>query len=144
MTLPAGAAGPGGAAGASDRGGHADASYLLDAAGPAAPPRDNGELVFAAPWESRAFGVALALHDAGRIDWEDFRRSLIGEIGAWEAAHPSGAGWSYYECWLRALEQVVSRKGLVGAGDLQERVDLLAARPAGHDHGHEHGHPGGA
>jgi nitrile hydratase accessory protein len=121
-------------------GGHADASYLLDSAGPAAPPRDNGELVFAAPWESRAFGVALALHDAGRIDWEDFRQSLIGEISAWEAAHPSGAGWSYYECWLRALEQVVSRKGLVGAGDLQARAAVLAARPAGHDHGHEHGH----
>jgi nitrile hydratase accessory protein len=126
--------------GAAGPGGHADAAYLLDAAGPAAPPRDNGELVFAAPWESRAFGVALALHDAGRIDWEDFRQSLIGEISAWEAAHPSGAGWSYYECWLRALEQVVSRKGLVGAGDLQARAAVLAARPAGHDHDHEHGH----
>ena len=94
--------------------------------------------MFAAPWESRAFGVALALHDAGRIDWEDFRQSLIGEIGAWETAHPSGAGWNYYECWLRALEQVVSRQGLVGAGDLRARVGLLAERPAGHDHEHEH------
>ena len=31
----------------------------LDLAGPAAPPRDNGELVFAQPWESRAFGMAV-------------------------------------------------------------------------------------
>ena len=44
--------------------GHADAAYLLDSAGPAAPPRDNGELVFTAPWQSQAFGVALALYDA--------------------------------------------------------------------------------
>jgi len=29
--------------------GRADAAYLLDSAGPAAPPRDNGELVFTAP-----------------------------------------------------------------------------------------------
>ena len=43
-------------------GGHADPGYLLDSSGPAAPPRDNGELVFAAPWESRAFGLALALN----------------------------------------------------------------------------------
>jgi nitrile hydratase accessory protein len=127
--------------------GHADASYLLDSAGPAAPPRDNGELVFAAPWESRAFGVALALHDAGYIDWEDFRQALIGEIRDWEAAHPSGEGWSYYECWLRSLERVVSGKGLVAAGDLQARRSQLAARPAGHDHdeagnGRLHGHHG--
>jgi nitrile hydratase accessory protein len=125
-------------------GGHADATYLLDSAGPAAPPRDNGELVFAAPWESRAFGVALALHDSGRMNWEDFRQSLIGEIAAWEATHPSGEGWNYYECWLRSLERVVSAKGLVGAGDLRARQAQLAARPAGHDHdeagghGHEH------
>ena len=89
-------------------GGHADPAYHLDSSGPAAPPRDNGELVFAAPWESRAFGLALALNEAGLIDWEDFRQALIREIGDWEAAHPSGAGWSYYECWLRALERTAS------------------------------------
>jgi nitrile hydratase accessory protein len=116
------------------RGGHADATYLLDSSGPAAPPRDNGELVFAAPWESQAFGVALALHDAGRMDWEEFRQALIAEIGAWEAAHPSGDGWSYYECWLRSLERMISGQGLVGAGDLRARAALLAARPGGHDH----------
>ncbi len=124
-----------------DPGGHADAAYLLDSSGPAAPPRDNGELVFAAPWESRAFGVALALHDAGRIHWEDFRQALIAEIGAWEAAHPASEGWSYYECWLRSLERVVAGQGLVGRDDLRARAALLAALPAGHDHdeaGHHH------
>lgn len=123
-------------------GGTADPGYLLDAAGPAAPPRDNGELVFAAPWESRAFGVALALAGAGRIEWEDFRQALIREIAQWEAAHPAGEGWSYYECWLRSLERVVSDNGFVTPGDLRQRAAVLAARPAGHDHGHEHGGAG--
>ena len=122
-------------------GGHADAAYLLDTAGPAAPPRDNGELVFGAPWESKAFGLALALTDAGLIDWEDFRQALIGEIGGWEAAHPSGEGWSYYDCWQRSLERVVSAKGLVGAGAVADRAAQLAALPAGHDH-QGHGHEG--
>jgi nitrile hydratase accessory protein len=125
MTQPAGPAG------------HADPAYLLDSAGPAAPPRDNGELVFTAPWQSQAFGVALALHDAGRIDWEDFRQSLIREIGDWEATHPSGDDWNYYECWLRALERLAGRQGLVTADDLSARLDLLAARPEGHDHRHD-------
>lgn len=117
--------------------GRADAAYLLDSSGPAAPPRSNGELQFAAPWESRAFGVALALHDAGRIEWEDFRQALISEIGAWEAAHPSGEGWSYYQCWLGALERVVDGQGLVGDEDLRARASALAARPEGHDHRHD-------
>jgi nitrile hydratase accessory protein len=122
-------------------GGHADPAYLLDASGPAAPPRDNGELVFGAPLEGKAFGLALALTDAGLIDWEDFRRALIGEISGWEAAHPSGERWSYYDCWLRSLERVVSAKGLVGAGAVADRAAQLAALPAGHDHpggGHSH------
>ena len=123
----------------SDRGGHGDRGYLLDSSGPAAPPRDNGELVFAAPWESRAFGIALALHDSGRIEWEDFRQTLIAEIGGWEATHPSREGWSYYECWLRSLERLVSGQGLVGGDDLRAKAAVLAARPAGHDHG-EAGH----
>ena len=130
-------------------GGHADPAYLLDTAGPAAPPRDNGELVFRAPWESKAFGLALALTDCGLIDWEDFRQALIGEIGGWEATHPSGEGWSYYDCWLRSLERVASAKGLVGAGAVADRAAQLAALPAGHDHpgaGHDHsgaGHDNG-
>src|SRR5215813_6296164 len=103
-------------------GGHADPAYLLDASGPAAPPRDNGELVFRAPWESKAFGLALALNEAGLIDWEDFRQALIREIGDWEAAHPSGEGWSYYECWLRALERTASARGLVDPRALDERA----------------------
>jgi len=129
-------------------GGHADPAYLLDASGPAAPPRDNGELVFRAPWESKAFGLALALTDAGLIDWEDFRRALIGEISGWETAHPSGEGWSYYDCWLRSLERVVSAGGLVGAGAVADRAAQLAALPPGHDHadaghpGHDHPHAG--
>jgi len=94
--------------------------------------------VFTAPWESQAFGVAVALHDAGCIDWEDFRQSLIREIGDWEAAHPSGDGWNYYECWLGSLQRLVNRRGLVTAEDLRARLDLLAARPEGHDHRHDH------
>jgi len=97
--------------------------------------------VFAAPWESRAFGLALALNEAGLIDWEEFRQALIREIGDWEAAHPSGEGWSYYGCWLRALERTASARGLVDPGALDERAALLAARPAGHDH-ERHGHDG--
>jgi nitrile hydratase accessory protein len=72
----------------------------LDVDGPAAPPRSNGELVFAAPWESRAFGLVLTLVDAGRFTHADFRARLIDRIGE-DPARP------YYESWLVALEDVL-------------------------------------
>ena len=127
-----------------DPGGHADVAYLLDSTGPAAPPRDNGELVFAAPWESQAFGVAMALHEVGAFDWEDFRQQLIAEIGDWEAAAGRDReDWSYYRCWLRALERLLTDRGLVAGEDLRARADLLAARPPEHGPpGHRHDRPG--
>lgn len=114
---------------------------LLDVEGPTAPPRSNGELTFAEPWESRAFGLALALHDAGAFEWEDFRRRLIAEIDAWERDHPAEEQWSYYRCWLQALEAVVVDAGVVRGGEVLARAESLATRPPGHDHtdpGHRH------
>ena len=122
-----------------DPGGHADTAYMLDSAGSAAPPMDNGELVFAAPWESQAFGLALALRESGQIDWEDFRQHLIAEIGAWESCHAPSDPWSYYRCWLTALERLARQRGLVGADDLTARAEALAARPPDHGPpGHRH------
>ena len=108
----------------------------LDTEGPAAPPRQNGELVFETPWESRLFGITMALHQAGRFDWEEFRRLLISEIERWEAeaAERPDARWRYYERWQAALEQLLARKGLCGPGELERRTEALAARPHGHDH----------
>ena len=112
---------------------------LLDIDGPAAPPRSNGELVFAEPWESRAFGLAMALHDGGAFEWEDFRHQLMAAVAAWERDHDEGECWSYYRCWLAALERVLVANGKVAPGEMDVRAGELNARPAGHDHSHEHG-----
>jgi nitrile hydratase accessory protein len=115
---------------------------VLEVEGPAAPPRDNGELVFAEPWESRAFGLAVTLHDAGAFTWDDFRDHLVARIADWERSHPEGECFRYYACWLRALESVVADRGLVAPDELTARATALAERPAGHDHadGEDHGH----
>lgn len=111
-------------------------SAALDTSGPAAPPRRNGELVFAAPWESRAFGMAVALADAGAFPWDAFRDRLVARITAWEAEHGADEPFRYWTCWLDALEDVLVGDGTLAAGDVAVRADRLAERPAGHDHGH--------
>jgi nitrile hydratase accessory protein len=112
----------------------------LDVDGVAAPPRSNGELVFAEPWESRAFGLVMALHEDGAFTWAEFRDELIATIGAWEEDRGADEGYGYYRCWLQALEQVLADKELVSSDVLVTRATELAGRPAGHDHGDGHGH----
>ena len=108
---------------------------LLDASGEAAPPRDNGELVFAEPWESRVFGLTVALCDRDLFTWDEFRERLIAEIAVWERAHASdGAPYRYYEQWQAALETLLVARNICPSADLDEREQALAARPAGHDH----------
>ncbi len=116
----------------------------FDVDGPAAPPRSNGELVFEEPWQSRAFGLAMSLHESGAFTWDEFRAELISAIAAWEEQAVLGEDYSYYQCWVTALEQVTVRNELVTSGDLVVRARDLALRPAGHahenDHGHDHDH----
>src|SRR2546423_6501079 len=104
----------------------------LDIDGTAAPPRSNGELIFAAPWESRAFGLAMALHDGGLFEWEAFRRQLIAAVARAEGA---GGEFSYYRCWLEALQTLLASCGLVhvtaGAGPAAG-VGSPAPRPHPH------------
>ncbi len=99
-----------------------------------APPRQNGELVFAAPWESRVFGVAAALRERGLFTWDEFRVHLIAEIADWERNHAPGKTYSYYARWQAALERLLAEKGLCTPAELEAREHALAARPAGHDH----------
>ena len=106
---------------------------VLPEEGPAAPPRANGELRFAAPWESRIFGLTLALLDAGRFAWPEFQSRLIDAIARHEAERGGGA-YEYYGCWLEAFRTLATDKAWLDAGALDELEHELRARPSGHDH----------
>ena len=79
-------------------------------------PRKNGELVFEAPWEGRAFGLAVLLNQLGHYEWNAFRDNLIAQIRDDRA---------YYESWLSALEQLVVERGLLDAAELARRTDEI-------------------
>jgi nitrile hydratase accessory protein len=74
-------------------------------AGPEAPRRADGEMVFEAPWQGRVVAMALGLVERLGVGWEEFRRRLIAEI----AAQPHRP---YYESWLAALESLAADHGL--------------------------------
>lgn len=115
----------------SDSGGAAQ-GQSLDNAGPAAPPRQNGELVFEAPWESRLFGLTMVLCEEGRIRWDDFRRELIEQIARFDRQASANPEFHYYRHWQRALEIMVDRSGLCSQGSMRSRAQQLSERPHGH------------
>jgi nitrile hydratase accessory protein len=95
-------------------------------AGAAALPRSNGELVFEAPWEGRAFGMAVALYDQGVYRWRDFRDHLDAEI---VAAEQAGIRSSYYERWLASLEKLAIGRGIITPAELDARtVEYLSGQ----------------
>lgn len=63
-------------------------------------PRDNGELVFDAPWQARALAIAVALVERLDLPWDAFRHRLMASI-AEDPQRP------YYESWANALESLV-------------------------------------
>lgn len=112
------------------------------------PPGDD-ELVFDAPWQARAFAIAVALAEDGAYEWSAFQRRLIDEIERTES-HPEvdteSAEEQYYRQWLAALERLLVADGVVHRDELAERAQAFAngERDAsewveGHHHG-EHGH----
>jgi nitrile hydratase accessory protein len=106
----------------------------LDIDGPTAPPRSNGELVFSEPWESRAFGMAVTLSEAGAFTWPEFQAALVARIGAWQAAPTQGEPWNYYQLWLAALEDVLGDLRAVSTDEVTARAKTVAQRSPGHDH----------
>jgi nitrile hydratase accessory protein len=80
--------------------------------GPAALPRRNGELVFDAPWQGRAFGMALVVVERLGLPWAAFQKHLIAAI----AAAPTAP---YYDCWVSALEHLLIERGHATAAEIE-------------------------
>ena len=92
----------------------------LDVEGPAAPPRDNGELAFEHPWQGRMFATTMALCEGGRVDYAAFRDRLIDEIGRRSTD-------DYWPSWQDALEATLEAKGLCDPAELGARSAAFAA-----------------
>jgi nitrile hydratase accessory protein len=71
--------------------------------------------VFSAPWEARAFAIALKLSESGQFSWDEFRDRLMAEVGASDrirARDGTSDHGEYYEHFLGALEKLLDEKGI--------------------------------
>jgi nitrile hydratase accessory protein len=83
-------------------------------------PRDNGELVFDAPWQARALAIAVAVVERLGLPWDAFRHRLMARI-AEDPRRP------YYESWTMALESLVVAEDLATPAALDEAMPIERA-----------------
>src|ERR1022692_321675 len=91
---------------------------------------------FSAPWEARAFAMALKMSESGLFTWDEFRAHLIEEIGHADKVRAHGwvePGDGYYTYFLRALEKLLLEKALVDSAALE-----AAMREISNAHHDEH------
>ena len=127
---------------------------------------DDGDRTFHAPWQARAFAVAVALSETDAYEWDAFQSRLVDEIERAAGGGDGGNGGpvvtdaedaeaaedAYYRQWLAALERILVEDGALEPGELGSRAAAFAegerdasewvegAYHHGHTHDHEVGH----
>jgi nitrile hydratase accessory protein len=89
-------------------------------------PREQGEPVFAEPWQAQAFAMAVKLSEQGYFTWKEWASALADEITAAAARGEVDDGSRYYHHWLAALERLVAEKGLTDARAMATRKEEWA------------------
>ena len=116
-----------------------------------APPGED-DAVFEAPWQARAFALAVAFRREDDFPWAAFQERLAEELEKADEAvdDPEAVEETYYRAWLAALERLLVSEGVLEEGELADRVAEFASgeRDASefvvgeHGHAHEHAHEG--
>jgi nitrile hydratase accessory protein len=89
-------------------------------------PRDEGGPVFAEPWQAQAFALAVRLSAQGYFTWKEWAAVLADELKSAADRGQPDDGSHYYECWLAALERLVTAKGLSNPKEMLARKDAWA------------------
>ena len=127
-------------------------------------PASEAERTFDAPWQARAFAIAVATARGGEGSWEEFQKRLAAEIertdletvpadaGIEEGEHgEKSSEEAYYEQWLGALSRLLVESGTLTAEEIAARTQEFAdgdrtaeewvdgERDHTHGEGHAHG-----
>jgi nitrile hydratase accessory protein len=106
-----------------------------------APLDENNEVIFANPWEAKAFALVVQMHQEKRYTWTEWANQLSFEIS--ESNKKNEKEEDYYLLWLKAAETLVVTKGLCGKNELLSRKKALLQTQEkltefdNHNHGNE-------
>lgn len=87
---------------------------------------------FCEPWEAQAFALAVALQNRGLISAAEWAQALGAELHGDSAATD---GHDYYEHWLRALEKLLSAKGIASLAQVESMSEAWRRAAQATPHG---------
>lgn len=73
------------------------------------PPRQDGELIFDAPWQARSFAMAVKLYESGWFSWQQWSERLAQNIARYEQTGEIVSSHDYYSVWQQTLEQLIDQ-----------------------------------
>lgn len=80
------------------------------------PLAGDGEPVFHAPWQARAFALTVTLAESRVFAWPEWTRALAAACERRASTFPAtdGAAYAeqYYLAWLEALQGLIAEKGV--------------------------------
>lgn len=83
---------------------------------------DEDDPTFDAPWQARAFALAVAVSKETACDWDAFQERFVERV---QAIDPDGLQQDveavYFNEWLAALEEVLDVADLLDRDELAER-----------------------
>jgi nitrile hydratase accessory protein len=98
-------------------------------------PCDAEGPIFAEPWQAQAFAMTIALHKAGLFTWPEWAEALSQAIRQAQAEGDPDHGETYYNHWLRALEQMIIAKGVADSAHLTALRDAWQRAAEATPHG---------
>jgi nitrile hydratase accessory protein len=98
-------------------------------------PREEGEPVFAEPWQAQAFALAVRLSADGHFTWKEWAAALADQLAAAAARGEPDDGTHYYEHRVAALERLVTDRGLAAPPALEARKNAWAEAYRNTPHG---------
>jgi nitrile hydratase accessory protein len=75
--------------------------------------------VFAEPWQAEVFSLAIAAHRKNLFSWTTW----VEAFSAYHNSNPMASELDYYQHWLGALEQLLTRDGVVLTSEIETRVE---------------------
>ena len=70
----------------------------------ASVPGNSEQVRFDAPWQARAFALAVRLNEGGHLDWSQWTRHFSDRIREHERHGSIESSDDYYRLWLDNLE----------------------------------------
>jgi nitrile hydratase accessory protein len=82
---------------------------------PGLPRSQEGDPVFAEPWQAEAFALTVHLFDRGLFTWSEWAEALSIEV---KRPHRDPDGHDYYDGWVDALAGLLASKGVADAATI--------------------------